>query len=345
MINFDIFLIKPITQDYESVISDIEETLSILSRNSRSNTPASEICFSSRTPTPSFGQINYFSMTDLIQKENKSISDKHIIPIVTVFDDLKDYLSDSDLSLDYRIARQRRRQKNTKNPSKPGSLSTLLKSEKKCGEKEEMAKLTNKKSNDQVKEILPRSVTCPSIASLDTSVAQRDFISCLNISPGPGANVNSQNGPEKSSDKESLLKNKQENDCSVKKINNSGDVKSVRGDPENSENVLKKVNISRIRTCKSEGKFPGSSTSGQVSRDEAELGSSFCNIFHATSISPGPISRAAVNKAVSDYSRPSDLLSRQNIAGQIRNDDQCKTTFLLSLSLSFSLCLSEGILN
>ena len=282
----------------------------------------------------------------------KLISDKHIIPIVTVFDDLKDYLSDSDLSLDYRIARQRRRQKNTKNPSKPGSLSTLLKSEKKCGEKEEMAKLTNKKCNDQAKEILPRSVTCPSIASLDTSVAQRDFISCLNItpSPSPGANVKSQNGQEKSSDKESLLKNKQENDCSVKKINNTGEVKSVRGspavEPANTENgnVLKNVNISRIRTCKSEGKFPGSSSSGQVSADRAELASSFSDIFHASSMSAGPISRAAVNKAVSDCSlslntdfpaRPanyslSDLLSRQNIAQHIRNDDQCKTTFLPS---------------
>ena len=275
----------------------------------------------------------------------KLISDKHIIPIVTVFDDLKDYLSDSDLSLDYRIARQRRRQKNTKNPSKPGSLSTLLKSEKKCGEKEEMAKLTNKKCNDQAKEILPRSLTCPSITSLDTSVAQRDFISCLNItpSPSPAANVKSQNGQEKSSDKESLLKNKQENDCSVKKINNTGNVKSVRGSPEESANtengnVLKNVNISRIRTCKSEGKFPGSSSSGQVSADRAELASSFSDIFHASSMSAGPISRAAVNKAVSDCSlglntasasRPansalSDLLSRQNVAQHTRDDDQCE---------------------
>ena len=277
----------------------------------------------------------------------KLISDKHIIPIVTVFDDLKDYLSDSDLSLDYRIARQRRRQKNTKNPSKPGSLSTLLKSEKKCGEKEEMAKLTNKKCNDQAKEILPRSVTCPSIASLNTSVAQRDFISCLNItpSPSPAANVKSQNGQEKSSDKESLLKNKQENDCSVKKINNTGEVKSVRGspavEPANTENVLKNVNISRIRTCKSEGKFPGSSSSGQVPANRAELASSFSDIFHASSMSAGPISRAAVNKAVSDCSlslntsspsRPansalSDVLTRQNVAQHTRNDDQCKPLF------------------
>lgn len=182
-----------------------------------------------------------------------------------------------------------------------------------------MAKLTNKKSNDQVKEILPRSVTCPSITSLDTSasLAQRDFISCLNITPSPcpGANVKSQNVQEKSSDKESLLKNKQENDCSVQKINNSRNIKSVRGspaEPVSSEpgNVLKKVNISLLRTCKSEGKFPVSSTSGQVSADPADLASSFSNIFHASSVSAGPISRAAVNKSVSDYGRPADLLSR-----------------------------------
>ena len=271
----------------------------------------------------------------------KLISDKHIIPIVTVFDDLKDYLSDSDLSLDYRIARQRRRQKNTKNPSKPGSLSTLLKSEKKCGEKEEMAKLTNKKSNDQVNQILPRSVTCPSITSLDTSVAQRDFISCLNITPSPcpGANVKSQNGQEKSSDKESLLKNKQENDCSVQKINNQREVKSVRGSPAeaaNTENgnVLKKVNISRIRTCKSEGKFPVGSTSSQVSADHPELGSSFSNIFHASSVSAGPSSRAAVNKALTDYGRPAEVLTRQTM----RKDDQCKPTSLPSLSDTILSC-------
>ena len=100
------------------MISDIEETLSILSRNSRSTTPASEMFGSSRTPTPSFGQINYFSMSDLSHKVNKSVSDKHVIPIVTVFDDLKDYLSDSDLSLDYKIALQRRKQKNLKNLNK-----------------------------------------------------------------------------------------------------------------------------------------------------------------------------------------------------------------------------------
>ena len=107
-------------EDYESVISDIEETLSILSRNSRSTTPVSELGYGSRTPTPSMGG-NFFSVNDL-----SSVADKHVIPVVTVFDDLKDYLSDSDVSLDYKIALQRRRHKNSKNLNKQAQLSSLL---------------------------------------------------------------------------------------------------------------------------------------------------------------------------------------------------------------------------
>ena len=102
-------------------MSDIEETLSVLSRNSRSTTPAS------RTPTPSLGQFGNFSMSDLgWRSSSDKVSDKHIIPIVTVFDDLKDYLSDSDLSLEYQIARQRRRHKNTRNLNKQAQLSNIL---------------------------------------------------------------------------------------------------------------------------------------------------------------------------------------------------------------------------
>ena len=93
----------------------------MLSRNSRSTTPAS------RTPTPSLGQFGNFSMSDLgYRNSSDKVSDKHIIPIVTVFDDLKDYLSDSDLSLEYQIARQRRRHKNTKNLNKQAQLSNIL---------------------------------------------------------------------------------------------------------------------------------------------------------------------------------------------------------------------------
>ena len=381
MINFDIFLIKPITQDYESVISDIEETLSILSRNSRSNTPASEICFSSRTPTPSFGQINYFSMTDLIQKENKSISDKHIIPIVTVFDDLKDYLSDSDLSLDYRIARQRRKQKNMKNLSKSTYLSNPLTPQKKFGDTQKMAKLTrNKKPDDELKEreILPRSMTCPSIS---TFRPEQDFISCVNITP----HVNSQNGQQKSSHKESLLKNKQENDCAVRKINNNTEVREVGGNPGEStrkenENVLSNVNISRIRACKSEGKFPNlmsSSSSSQVvdilptrnvgtAHHHPQLGCSFSNIFQASSVSPAAMSSCPVNRAVSECSlRPSggdqnynklnltsncsfsDLLNTKNDFSDVLvekfRDDKCNSAIICNVSLtSTSHCRSAA---
>ena len=122
-------------EDYESVISDIEETLSILSRNSRSTTPASELGYSSRTSTPSLLNGSFFSMSDLGSLRERPVSDKHIIPVVTVFDDLKDYLSDSDLSLDYKIALQRRRQKNHRNLNKQAQLSSLL-TIKKCQQAE-----------------------------------------------------------------------------------------------------------------------------------------------------------------------------------------------------------------
>ena len=39
------------------------------------------------------------------------LRDKHVTPIAMVFDELKDYLSESDLSLDYKIARSRRNKK------------------------------------------------------------------------------------------------------------------------------------------------------------------------------------------------------------------------------------------
>ena len=39
------------------------------------------------------------------------ILDQHVTPIALVFDELKDYLSESDLSLDYKISRSRSRKK------------------------------------------------------------------------------------------------------------------------------------------------------------------------------------------------------------------------------------------
>ena len=123
-------------EDYESVISDIEETLSILSRNSRSTTPVSELAYSSRTPTPSqLGQGFSYSMADLTPRD-LAVSDKLVIPVVTVFDDLKDYLSDSDMSLDYKIALQRRRQKNHRNLNKQAQLSCFLTTKKANGQED-----------------------------------------------------------------------------------------------------------------------------------------------------------------------------------------------------------------
>ncbi len=44
--------------------------------------------------------------------------DRQVTPITTVFDELKDYLSESDLSLDYQIARSRSRNKIRRNSNK-----------------------------------------------------------------------------------------------------------------------------------------------------------------------------------------------------------------------------------
>ena len=49
------------------------------------------------------GVISFFPVGDL--------PDRHVTPIAMVFDELKDYLSESDLSLDYKIARSRSKKK------------------------------------------------------------------------------------------------------------------------------------------------------------------------------------------------------------------------------------------
>ena len=225
-------------QDYESVISDIEETLSVLSRNSRSTTPAS------RTPTPSFGQINYFSMTDLANKPHPSITDKHIIPIVSVFDDLKDYLSDSDLSLEYQIARHRHSKRTqNKNMKKQVQLSNML-TNKKLMEKHEMSKDEKK---DMIQDKLLsgdknnpfKSTSCSNIfQNVFDSVDKREKLqpsveflqnkknaevvrngkNSVNLEAAKMANEH-----ELVSHKDSLLKNKQENDAAVRKINTTLD--------------------------------------------------------------------------------------------------------------------------
>ena len=217
------------------MISDIEETLSVLSRNSRSTTPAS------RTPTPSFGQINYFGGGT---GDNSAVADKHIIPIVTVFDDLKDYLSDSDLSLEYQIARQRRRQKNMKNLNKQkAQLSNILTSKNKLMGQQERVKLPDEEKNtrDKAKEdkFLSedrnnpfKSPSCSNIfqnafESQETSLSSKIVVNKKNAETVKNDKnyVNTTklaNEHELGSHKDPLLKNKQGNDFAVRKINSDG---------------------------------------------------------------------------------------------------------------------------
>ena len=68
--------------------------------------------FSLLTWCPPPPSSHSFSTSDLCQRlgqPTRSVPDSHVAPIVSVFDELKDYLSDSDLSLDYKLARQRRK--------------------------------------------------------------------------------------------------------------------------------------------------------------------------------------------------------------------------------------------
>ena len=227
-------------------MSDIEETLSVLSRNSRSTTPAS------RTPTPSLGQFGNFSMSDLgwrNSSDTDKVSDKHIIPIVTVFDDLKDYLSDSDLSLEYQIARQRRRHKNTRNLNKQAQLSNILTHKNKLMGQKEHAEMREQDSITSVPEAgggARRNLTSvddknnpsKSASRLDISrnVFESEETSILSgkksaeFVKNDKSTINTQrsaNDKELASHKDPLWKNKQENDFAVRKINN--------GSPENQD--------------------------------------------------------------------------------------------------------------
>ena len=158
-------------EDYESMMSDIEETLSILSRNSRSTTPASEL-FNSRTPTPSFGQFSSYSTSDLSMRIPRSVSDKHVIPVVTVFDDLKDYLSDSDLSLDYMISMQRRKHKKQKNLNKQAQLANFISSKKPTREEQESSKSAEKDKKVELQYFEKSSSFLTKIKN-DTNCAER----------------------------------------------------------------------------------------------------------------------------------------------------------------------------
>jgi len=158
-------------EDYESMMSDIEETLSILSRNSRSTTPASDL-FNSRTPTPSFGQFSSYSTSDLSVRIPRSVSDKHVIPVVSVFDDLKDYLSDSDLSLDYMISMQRRKHKKQKNLNKQAQLANFITSKKSTREEQESPKSAEKDKKVELQYLEKSSSFLTKIRN-DTNCAER----------------------------------------------------------------------------------------------------------------------------------------------------------------------------
>ena len=209
--------------------------MSVLSRNSRSTTPCS------RTPTPSLGQFGNFSMSDLgCRNSCDKVSDKHIIPIVTVFDDLKDYLSDSDLSLEYQIARQRRRHKNSRNLNKQAQLSNILTHKNKLMGQKEHAELKEDsfKSVPEAREGVRRNMMCVDDKNNLSKSASRPDISRnafeseeTSISAGKKSaefvkndkstinTLSSANDKELASHKDPLWKNKHENDFAVRKIN------------------------------------------------------------------------------------------------------------------------------
>ena len=217
-------------------MSDIEETLSVLSRNSRSTTPAS------RTPTPSLGQFGNFSMSDLgWRNSSDKVSDKHIIPIVTVFDELKDYLSDSDLSLEYQIARQRRRHKNTKNLNKQAQLSNILTHKNKLMGQKEHAEMNEDSiksvpeaggarrnlmfvddKNNPSKSASRLDITRNAFESEETLISSgKKYAEFVKNDKSTINTQSSANDKELASHKDPLLKNKQENDFAVRKINSS----------------------------------------------------------------------------------------------------------------------------
>ena len=212
-------------EDYESVISDIEETLSILSRNSRSTTPASEFGYSSRTSTPNLLNGQFYSMNDLVSVKDRSVSEKHVIPVVTVFDDLKDYLSDSDVSLDYKIAFQRRRQKNCRNLNKQAQLTSLLTTKKVKPQEPQLGFPQVERTTDDKSSVESGRGTDP--ASI--SPRPRSFSEGAAHSPalrsGGGARGGQSNGEM---DKEPVSKHPQQNDPTVRKTNSSLDLRTRR---------------------------------------------------------------------------------------------------------------------
>ena len=237
----------------------------MLSRNSRSTTPAS------RTPTPSLGQFGNFSMSDLgYRNSSDKVSDKHIIPIVTVFDDLKDYLSDSDLSLEYQIARQRRRHKNTKNLNKQAQLSNILIHKNKLMGQKEHAEMREDSimsvpeaggarrnlmcdkddKNNPSKSASRLDITRNVFESEEISVLSSDKKSAEFVK-NEESTINSrtwEDDKELASHKDPLWKNKQGNDFAVRKINSSQDEQGASPSGQSLESTMEGKTSIRDKT-------------------------------------------------------------------------------------------------
>ena len=237
----------------------------MLSRNSRSTTPAS------RTPTPSLGQFGNFSMSDLgYRNSSDKVSDKHIIPIVTVFDDLKDYLSDSDLSLEYQIARQRRRHKNTRNLNKQAQLSNILTHKNKLMGQKEHAEIREDSlmsvpeaggarrnlmcdkddKNNPSKSASRRDITRNVFESEETSVFSSGKKSAEFVK-NDKSSINSRtwaDDKELASHKEPLWKNKQGDDFPVRKINSSQDEQGASPSGQSLESIMEEKTSIRDKT-------------------------------------------------------------------------------------------------
>ena len=236
----------------------------MLSRNSRSTTPAS------RTPTPSLGQFGNFSMSDLgYRNSSDKVSDKHIIPIVTVFDDLKDYLSDSDLSLEYQIARQRRRHKNTRNLNKQAQLSNILTHKNKLMGQKEHAEMREDSlmsvleaggarrnlmgdeddKNNPSKSASLLDITRNVFESEETSVSSSSSKKSAEFVKNDKSTINCRaNDSELASHKDPLWKNKQGNDFAVRKINSSQDEQGASPSGQSLDSIMEEKASIRDKT-------------------------------------------------------------------------------------------------
>ena len=158
---------------------------------------------------------------------------------MNVFDDLKDYLSDSDLSIEYQIAKQRhsKRNKNTRNLNKQLQVTNI---NKKMMERQgkmlidEKNHLTREKLLSGDRNNPFKSASCSNIfqnafESPDTCQPSDELKNKKNaevvenrqnsVKWGTGKMVNEESSHRVEQHKDLLLKNKHENDVAVRKIN------------------------------------------------------------------------------------------------------------------------------